>query len=193
MKLPKTTMGLLISAILLSIGVSWYEFQGKERQEEVKKNEQKIFEFEEEDIQKLTLIQNKDILQFERTNNPERPWKMTQPQSTTANDAVVAFLLNLLVEGTSDRRFTVPASQLKEYGLEKPFATIIVDLKNLKTHQLQLGLPNYQDQLIYAKVADRKQPEAEILLVSKDFQFALDRELKEWQDHTDTGERQNEK
>ncbi len=177
MKLQKTTLGLLISAILLSLGVAAYEFLAKPQQEDVQQKNKQIFTFKEDNIKQITISKNKETLQFEKTENPEQIWKMTQPQSIDANDAVVSFLINLLVNGETENRFNVTQSQLKDYGLDNSSATITINLSDDQTHKIILGKADFQDKFIYAKI-DKQD---EVLLVPKDFQFALDRELSEWQ------------
>ncbi|AHJ27982.1 DUF4340 domain-containing protein [Nodularia spumigena CS-584] len=191
MKLPRTTLILISLALGLSGFVYFYEIQGKTQREEVKKQQQQIFSFTEDDIQSLTVKTQDITLNLERNTEAENSrWLLTYPTTEPANDAIVAYLTNLLVKGESDRTLSIPANQRAEFGLEQPLATININLKNQKTHQLILGKPDFNNRFLYAQ-ADAGTPENDninVLLVSRDFANAVNRELSEWQPPKDTSE-----
>ncbi len=182
MKLQKTTWGLLITAIFLCTAVYFYEIQLKEKQTEIQSKDNKLFEFSEEDIKHITIETQQETLTFQKTEDEKNYWKMTQPKQQTANDATISFLTNLLVTGESDRNFIIPPNQQQEYGLDKPLATIKVTLKDNSNHQIILGNSNFNDEHLYAKIDpnNENEPEIVISLVSKDFQYSIDREIEEW-------------
>jgi hypothetical protein len=107
---------------------------------------------------------------------------MTRPEKATANEATIAFLLNLLVKGKSDREFNIVPTRLKEYGLNKSLATLEISLKNGQKQQLILGNPNFGGESLYAQIGATPKPDGtiKIAVVSKDFQSAIERDLKEW-------------
>ena len=191
MKLPRTTLILISLALGLSGFVYFYEIQGKTQREEVKKQQQQIFSFTEDDIQSLTVKTQDITLNLERNTEAENSrWLLTYPTTEPANDAIVAYLTNLLVKGESDRTLSITANQRAEFGLEQPLATININLKNQKTHQLILGKPDFNNRFLYAQ-ADAATPENDninVLLVSRDFANAVNRELSEWQPPKDTSE-----
>lgn len=180
MRLQRTTWILVVIALALGGFVYIYEIQGKEQRETTEARKQ-IFDFEEEDIQGLTIVQPEQTLRFERTDS-DLPWQMKQPKDIPASDAAVSFLLNLLVEGESDRTFTIAPEQKSEYGLEKPFAEIEVELKDSR-RELILGNPNFDNKFVYAQVDSSSQADEDlaVILVPIDFQYAVERELEEWQ------------
>ncbi|MEA5509646.1 DUF4340 domain-containing protein [Crocosphaera sp. UHCC 0190] len=182
MKLQKTTWGFLITAIFLAGIVYFYESQINPKQEEIKSQTKKIFDFQEKDIKLLTIETQSQILKFEKTEDNKQPWKMTKPKDKIANDAVVSFLTNLLVSSDIDRTFTIDKNQKAEYGLDQPLATIKVVLDNNKSHQIIIGNPDFQGELLYAQIDFNTQPEGKITigLVPKSFQYALERTPEEW-------------
>lgn len=182
MKLQKSTISLLITAILLGGVVYFAESKRKPNLEKPQQQTQKLFDFQEENIQRIVIKNPSETLEFERNNDEKQPWKMTQPEKAIANEAVVVFLLNSLVEAESDRTFTIPTSQQKDYGFDPPFSRITITLQNQETHTLVLGNPDFQDQLLYAQVEPPQNPESEltIVLVPQNFQYAVNRELSEW-------------
>ncbi|WP_414550525.1 DUF4340 domain-containing protein [Anabaena sp. CCY 0017] len=193
MKLPKTTLILILLALGLGGFVYFHEIRGEPQREEIKTQKQKIFSFTEDDIQSLA-VKTKDInLNFKR--NPEAgnsQWLIISPITEPANDAIVAYLTDLLAQGQSDRTLSTPANQLNEFGLDQPLATINISLKNQQTHQLILGKPDFNGRFLYAKT-DSPTPEngnVNILLVSTDFENAVNRQLSEWKQPEDTSESQ---
>lgn len=183
MKLQRTTLILLVSAILLGGVVYFSEMQAASKREATKTTKQPIFAFKEDQIQSLTIYTTKDTLEFERVSQPVGSWRMKTPNEAPASNAAMAFLLDLLTEGKSDRSFTVPTNQRQEYGLDQPMATVKIQLKNKESHRLILGKPTFNNSFLYAQVDPPSQTPAQItvLLVPVDFQYAVNRPLSEWQ------------
>jgi hypothetical protein len=175
---------LLVSALLLGGFVYYSEIQRTQKQEAVKTTKQPIFYFEQDDIKSLTIYIDEETLEFERVTGQSTDWQMKSPKDVPASNAAVAFLVNLLVNGKIERRFTVPATQnkLQEYGLDKPLATIRVERKNQQIHRLILGKPDFNSSFLYAQADPSNQtPQPlEVLLVPIDFKYAVTRPLSEW-------------
>jgi len=192
MKLQRTTLILLVSALLLGGFVYLYEIQRAPEREAAKTTKQPIFSLKEDQIQSLTIYIDEETWEFERVNQPVPGWQMKMPKDGPASNAAVGFLLNLLVQGKSDRTFSVPATQtqLQEYGLDKPSATIKVQLKNQQTHWLILGKPDFNRSFLYAQVDPQPQTSRslKVLLVPIDFEYAVNRPLSEWQSQPETPE-----
>jgi len=183
MKLQRNTVILLVSALVLGGFVYFSETQRTQKQEETKTTKQPIFAFKDDQIQSLTIYTAKDTLEFERVNGPGTNWRMKTPKDAPASDAAVAFLTDLLVEGKSDRSFTIPTNQRQEYGLDQPMATVKIQLKNKANHRLILGKPDFNKSFLYALV-DSPTPtpqQLNVLLVPYDFEYAVNRPLSEWQ------------
>ena len=191
MKLQRTTWILLSLALVLGGFVYFYEIQGKSQREAIQAKQKQIFDFPEEEIQELIVEKSQRTLKFERTDDDKNPWQMKQPEDVPASDAAVSFLLNLLVQGKSNRSFTISSNQLDRYGLNSPLATVKILLKNQKTHKLILGKPDFEDKFLYGQVdpPTKPQQDLEIVLLPKNFQYAVEREFKEWkqkQENTQT-------
>jgi Domain of unknown function (DUF4340) len=181
MKLQKTTWFLVVIAMLFGGAIYFLEIQKQPEQLEVKAEQNKIFNFQKEDVRELTIQTKNETLEFEKTNRANNQWQMKRPENVIANDAAISFLLNLLVEGKRDREFKVSREKLQEYGLEKPLATIKIGLNARNTHQLILGNSDFEDKFLYALVdSSLKNEEVTIALIPKDFQYAIERDLTEW-------------
>ncbi len=179
MKLPKTTLILIFLSIGLGSFVYFYEIKGKNQQTEIQSQKQKIFTFTADDVQSLTIKFKETTLQLVKRNTSEKPqWEIKSPISTPANDAIVSYLMDLLVDGKSEITVTISPSELSEFGLDQPVATIDVKLKNQQTHQLILGKGDFNNQFLYAQADPHKN--MNLLLVSKDFVNAVNRDISEW-------------
>ncbi|MDJ0510826.1 MAG: DUF4340 domain-containing protein [Crocosphaera sp.] len=184
MKFKTTTWILFSLAILLGVGVYVYELQINPQQEEIEAEKKQLFTFDEKEIKKLTIETKETTYIFEKTKDENQPWQMKQPQEKIANDAVISFLTNLLVSSESERNFTVPKKQKKDYGLDNPLGTITVELENNQQHKIIIGNTDFQGELLYAAIdtMDSSQAEIKINLVPKNFQYAIDRKAEEWVD-----------
>ncbi len=185
MKLKRNTWLLLLLATILGGWVYFYEIRGQAKRTQIQAEQKQIFNFTEEAIAKITIERSNVTLELVRTGDSNRPWQMKQPEDVPASDATVSFLVDLLVRGERDRSFTVPATQLEEYGLDNPQTKISVTLNNGQIHQIFLGQPNINDKSLYAQTDLSKKnnnQETEILLVPKNWQYAVERDLQEWKE-----------
>ncbi|MBD2012804.1 DUF4340 domain-containing protein [Microcoleus sp. FACHB-53] len=187
MKLQRTTLVLLITATLLGGAVYYSEIQRTQNQEATKTTKEPIFSFKEDQIQSVTLYTAQETLEFDRVNGKTTNWQMKQPKEAPASDAAVAFLLNLLAEGKSDRSFFVPTKERQEYGFDQPFATVKVQLNNKQNHRLILGKPDFNRSFMYAHVDSSPQSpdQLKVLLVPIDFEYAVNRPISEWQSQSE--------
>ena len=92
MKLQRTTVSLLVTAMLLGGVVYFSELQRAQNQETTKTTKEPIFSFKEDEIQSVTINQGEKVLEFERVSRQLTNWRMKQPKDAPASDAAVAFL-----------------------------------------------------------------------------------------------------
>jgi len=192
MKLPRTTLILILLALGLGGFVYFYEIRGATVREEIKEQKQKIFSFGEDDVQSLTVKTKKITLNLERSPKSSNPkWLIKSPISAPANDAIVSYLMDLLVKGKSDSTLSTPAKELGEFALNQPQAAINITLKNRQSHQLLLGKSNFNGRFLYAQTDPAAKPDGNInvLLVSTDFANAVNRELSEWKQPVDNSQK----
>ncbi|MEM9272677.1 MAG: DUF4340 domain-containing protein [Cyanobacteria bacterium P01_F01_bin.143] len=184
MQLKKTTWILMITALVLS---GWVALSGEfQKRQEIKNSAaQKIFNVEEDQIRKIMINQKDLTLEFEAILDQENSWSMVQPEKTLADDAAISFLTELLVSGTSDRVITLNHNSLAEYGLDQPIATITFVTTDGKTHKIRLGKSTIGDRFIYAQIFDQTKANNSLLLVSKNWQYAVDRDYQEWKREID--------
>jgi hypothetical protein len=191
MKFQRTSLILVFAALGLGGFVYLFESRNKPQTEQSQSESKPIFAFKESDVQAFTIQTPKQTLSFDKvrapvpkgaTNVEPGTWMMRKPANTQAEDGAVAFLLNLMATGTSDRTLSIPIARKTEFGLDKPTATIQVKLANQQSHRLVLGKPNFNRNSLYAlgdPPANSTQ-DLSVLLVPIDFQNAVDRPLTEW-------------
>ncbi|HIK36755.1 MAG: DUF4340 domain-containing protein [Geminocystis sp.] len=144
---------------------------------------QPIFPFSPGEIKriKLRLADNKR-LEFVRISNQPPQWQMIYPQNTKANDAAVSFLTSLFPNAKREIELIPTPQQRQEYGITSSSPTIHVFLQNGQQYRISLGKSNFDDTQIYAEVVfpDSSSQPSRIFLLSKSFQYALQRDFSEW-------------
>jgi hypothetical protein len=189
MKLQKTTLVLMLVALILAIGVYFLEMQRASQPNSNQANQQKLFDFQESEIIGLSIskvIDNKpQVISLVRGDQKTSLWQMQQPENSPANDAVVDFLVGLLVETRTNPPLVITDNQFIEYGLNLPLATIEIKLQNQQTFQLILGKQTFDKNSVYAtkEIGNNGNPKTspkQVFLVPLNFQNAVDRPLSEW-------------
>ena len=182
MKLDQNTQILVLLAVILSGGIFGHEIITDRQATIIQKQQKQIFQFERADISKIVIDKSQQTLELVQTDRQAQPWQLKQPEDTPANDGRVAFLLDLLTNGEPKHSFLVKPNQLAQYGLERPWAKITILLDNNQTYQITLGKPGIEPDTIYAQVISplKNLSQAEVLLVPKNWQNAVEPELAAW-------------
>ena len=193
MKLKKTTWVLVGITFILGSAIALNELEFAPKREELQEQQKQLFSFTEEEIQVITIEVGDQNIQIKRAEDKDYTWQMEKPEKVPAEDGIVAFLSDLLVDGESESSLDIENRELKEYGLDKPFATIQVELEEGQKHQMILGNPDFSDKFVYAlkDYDEENQEEAELLLVPMNFKNAVDRDLGEWKRKEEQAEQEN--
>jgi hypothetical protein len=185
MKLTRSTWLLLLLAAILGALVYLDEIRREHPSRSkvaVETQQQKLFDFDLEAIQRIVIQRSPATLELVKNSDKSATFSLKQPEEFLVNEGVMAFLLNLIEQGTSDRQIAVSPAQLAQYGLEPPVATITIELKNQQTHQILLGKATINPEVIYAQINPTQDSSpTEVLLVSKNWHYAIERDLQEWQ------------
>lgn len=182
MKISRNTWILVSLAGILSGGMLGHEII-KDGQETIIQDQQKqIFKFEQTDISKIIINKSSQTLELVKSDRQIQPWQIKQPVDTPANDGRVTFLTDLLIRGEKEHSFFVTSERLAQYGLEHPWAKITILLNNNQTYQITLGKPGIEQNTIYAQIISpfNNQSQAEVVLISKNWQYAVEPELAAW-------------
>ncbi|NES06609.1 MAG: DUF4340 domain-containing protein [Okeania sp. SIO2F4] len=195
MKIKRTTLILMLTAVALGGFVYFHEIRGKQEQAEIQEQQKQVFDFESEQIQTITIKQESETLTLKIDQEAEeKTWNITAPVEKKADLQTVEFLLAELTNLKSDRSITTSASQLSEYGLEKPEITVEIKLKEGKTSRLFLGQPDFDGNFIYSQLEPEGEPpeEVSVLLLSVNFKNVLTKPVSEWEKQEKTEESSGE-
>lgn len=176
MKFQRTSLILVFAALVLGGYVYYTELQKPQQVDQAKSDEKPLFNFKEQDVQAFTVQTPKQTVAFEKSAN----WTMKKPEVASADESSIAFLLNLLATGKSDRAFNIPVDRKSEFGLEQPSATVDIKLNNQQSHRLIIGKPNFNGNFLYALIDPSANQNLSVLLIPINFQNAVDRPLAEW-------------
>ncbi len=181
MKLKLKTLVLLVVA-LLSVGglYLWDKNRAPATDSKLDKpTGTALFTINESDITQIEIqAQNGNVTLSRRPKG----WQILTPKPGPADEATVAFLLNLLATGRSERALSAESSQLQQFGLDKPATTVILKLKDNKTHQLRLGTQNFDQSSIYASIdTPASSSKVSVALLPTNFLNATNRPLADWQ------------
>lgn len=194
MKFNRSTILLSIFAISLASVIYLVEIRPQSNvtnndNENLAPQEHKLFPFDIEQIKTITIDppdsqENSQTLIFEKTQAEVQPWQMSTPEPVKANDASISFLLNLFPQATKKPEIPMDEANLSEYGLETPKATISITLDNGETYQINIGGNNFDNSQIYGLVKfPPSAPQSEgIFLMSKSFQYAVERPYEDWKE-----------
>ncbi len=184
MKIKKVTLTLILTALALGGLVYFYEIRGKQQQAKIEEERKQVFDFESQQIQSINIKQESERLTLIRAENEgKKNWKIASPVEKEADLVTVEFLLDQITELKSDRTIKTLASQLSEYGLEKPEITLEVKLQDGKTQRLFLGQPDFDGSHIYSQLETSVKPpeEVSVLLLSVNFKNVLTKPVSEWE------------
>lgn len=191
MKIKRTTLILMLTALALVGFVYLYEIRGTEKQIEIQEKQKQVFDFESEKVQTITIKQNSETLTLKIDEGAEeKTWNIIEPLEAKADLQTVEFLLYELTNLKSDRSINTSVSQLSEYGLEKPEITVEIKLKDGKNRRLFLGQPDFNGNFIYSQLEPEKEApkEAFILLLSVNFKNVLTKPVSEWKKQENSDE-----
>ncbi|NCJ08552.1 DUF4340 domain-containing protein [Synechococcales cyanobacterium C] len=193
MKLKINTLVLLLVALGFGVGVwAWEQWSPVEDTADSSlEMGEPLFSFSEDDIEQIE-VRTADLdIQFERTADTfPQVWTIRAPIQAPADEGAIAFLLSQLTTGRRDRTLEIPTSQLAEFGLEPPTATVDVTLNTQARHQLILGGADFSRNFTYVRIdPDGANGETlEIHLAPFGLLDAVDRSLSEWQQPPEAAE-----
>ncbi|MEO0985900.1 MAG: DUF4340 domain-containing protein [Cyanobacteria bacterium J06639_14] len=184
MKLQRSTLALVATALLLGGVVLFTEARQANRSATVQGEGKPIYEFEEANVVGLHVETQTQEVTFERDDLGA--WQLTNPENYPAEEAAIAFLLSRLTTDGLLNTTTIDAANQAEFGLDVPFATVEITLEDGTLHTLVLGDADFSGQNSYAFVDPEAIPlaqetgEVEVFLVSQDIVSGVDRPLDEW-------------
>ena len=124
----------------------------------------------------FTIFLQGETLDFERKNVQGGSWRMMAPESAPVSRMKVQQLLDLLTSQQQNKVFPVATEQLQDYGLESPFASVLLRFSDGSSHRLAFGHNNFDQSKVYVQVDGA----SEVRVLSSAFLEAVNRQAYEW-------------
>lgn len=183
-KIKSSTTIIAVMAVVLTAGVFvWVQTQAPQSQTAQKANP-RLFAFSEDQVAQLQVQTPQQTIVLEHsTQSFPHSWLMSAPQKGPADEAAIAYLLNLLITSPQSRTLEIKAERQPEFGFPSSPATIIVTLANQQSHRLILGGLDPTQEFVYAQVDPQGTNTGSLTLslLPKTFLNAIQRPLSEWQ------------
>ena len=151
MRFRGTTI-LLAVFVLLGGYVYFTEFRGREAREQQEAAEKKAVRFEPKDVAELSLTYDSNTITGIKKG--EGQWEITTPQGIEADSAAWDSLAQSISDIQREDAVLANASDLAQFGLDKPVLEIGIKLSDGRTTQIQFGSENPRKTLNYLKVSD---------------------------------------
>jgi hypothetical protein len=169
----RTTIVLILLLLGLGAYVYWVEYP--EAQEEAKKKT--LFEFKPEDVAEISLVYADREINLKRSGDD---WQLTKPIDVAADAVTARNLANTIAECEVKKELTDASSDLTQYGLDSPFVTVTVKLKDRELTAILVGKNAPVGSSTYVQKADDKR----VLLTSSTFRAGVDKKVKDLRDKT---------
>lgn len=188
MKLQRSTVGLVITALLLGSGVLVSQLIRQSNSPTVTDggaDASPVYDFAEANVVELQIENDFQAVAF--TKDDAGFWQMTEPEAVPAEEAAIAFLLSRLTTDGLLQTTTIDAAEQADFGLDSPSTTVAITLADGTTHQLILGDPDFSGTNVYALIDPEIFPlaaeagEVTVAIVSEDIFNGTNRPLDEWQ------------
>ncbi len=169
----RTTLLLLLVLAGLGGYVYWVEYP--KAQEKDKK--QKLYEFKTDEATEVDLVFADRELVLKKSGDD---WRLTKPLDAPADAVTVKNLVGAIADCEIKKELTETSSDLATYGLDKPFVTLTVKLKDKALAAVAVGKTTPIGSSAYVQKADDKK----ILLANGAFRSGLDKQVKDLRDKT---------
>ncbi|GIW43161.1 MAG: hypothetical protein KatS3mg077_0443 [Candidatus Binatia bacterium] len=166
----RTTIVLLLILAGLGAYLYWMELPRQQKEAEAKK----LFQFKPEDVVELRLhFQDRNIL----LKKSGESWRLAEPIDAPADEITIKNLLNTIAE-CEVKRDLEDATDLKQFGLDPPFVTLTVKLKDRQLPEVAVGKNTPVGFSAYLQRLDDKK----VRLTTSAFRAGLDKQVKDLRD-----------
>jgi hypothetical protein len=169
----RSTIVLILLLIGLGAYVYWVEYP--KAQEEAKKKT--LFSFKPDDVTEVSLVYPDREIVLKKTGEE---WRLTKPMDVAADPTAAKNLVNAIAECEVKKELTEASSDLSQYGIDKPFVTVTVKLKDKELPAVLVGKNTPVGFSTYVQRADDKK----ILLAGSAFRSGMDKKVKDLRDKT---------
>lgn len=153
MMMKKSTLIVLLCAIVLGAGVYYFDWKkGNEKKPDIDTSKP-AFSFQASDITSFTIGHpaqpGVQPIGFEKHAGD---WRIVQPVATEADQSTASGIVDQLVTARIAQTEPGTAERRKAFGLDPPQTSIDFQLANGAKHSVQLGNPDFTQEYVYAVV-----------------------------------------
>ncbi len=175
----KTTLGLVVVAVLLAGFYYWYEVKGGEQRKAAEEAAQRIFQLKKDAVEAVTIKRGNEAIKL--TKDATEGWMLTEPVRAKAEQRTVDEVLDGLVEGKRDKVVAEQASDLADFGLKEPSLVVEATVKDVATPTvLQFGAHTPTMNGYYAREGEQ----LKVLMVPTSLQSKFDKTVFNLRDKT---------
>ncbi len=164
---------ILLILVLAGLGAYVYFVEYPHAEQEAKKKT--LFEFKADDATQVTLDYGDHKIVLKKSGDD---WRIAEPLDAPADATTVKNLIGAIADCEVKRELTDASSDLSQYGLDKPFVTVSVKLRDKDLPTFLIGKNAPVGSSTYVQRADDKK----IQLAGSAFRTGMDRKVKDLRD-----------
>ena len=167
----------IVAVLFVGLGafVYFYEIEGGKRREEAAEEAKKLFQFEKEEVNSISLTRSDGSIVLNKENGD---WKLVAPIEAKADEAAVDGLASELSSTQLERSLESSPVDWKDYGLDNPNLKITVGLKDGRRLNLELGDKDFNQASVFGRIPHL----AKVLVLPTLLYTAVDKELLDFRD-----------
>lgn len=172
----RNTLLLFIIVVVLGAYLYFYEYKGAKQREEEKTRAEMLIDFKKEDVTGIALISSHETIECHRDGSGE--WKIVKPVQADGDKGTIEGIINTLHSARRERIIAETDSNLTDYGLKPPEATLILSFKSGKADTLLVGNKNPTKTFAFVKLAHSPK----VLLTSSSVYYSARKKLFDLRD-----------
>ena len=167
----------IVAVLFVGLGafVYFYEIEGGKKREEAAEEAKKLFQFEKEEVNSISLVRGDGSIILKKENGG---WKLVAPIEAKTDEAAVEGLVSELSSTQVERSLEPHLVDWKDYGLEDPNLKIALGLKDGRSLDLELGDKDFNQSSVFGRMPHQ----AKVLVLPTLLHTTVDKELFDFRD-----------
>lgn len=167
----------VVAVLFVGLGafVYFYEIEGGKKREEAAEEAKKLFQFEKEEVNSISLVRGDGSIILNKENGG---WKLVAPIEAKVDASAVEGLVSELSSTQVERSLEPDSVDWKDYGLEDPNLKITMGLEDGRRLDLELGDKDFNQASVFGRIP----PMAKVLVLPTVLHTTVDKELFDFRD-----------
>ncbi len=167
----------VVAVLFVGLGafVYFYEIEGGKKREEAAEEAKKLFQFEKEEVNSISLVRGAGSIILNKENGG---WKLVAPIEAKVDAAAVEGLVSELSSTQVERSLEPDSVDWKDYGLEDPNLKITMGLEDGRRLDLELGDKDFNQASVFGRIPHQ----AKVLVLPTLLHTTVDKELFDFRD-----------